>query len=76
MDNIIVGARSARPWLHNNNKSMGMWFDSGAMGTVRAFPKRSEGPKGKRWNCPRGVADVFPADAQWVPLRFVLFLLY
>ncbi|MFZ5968986.1 MAG: hypothetical protein ACOYVK_17660 [Bacillota bacterium] len=22
--------------------------DSGAMGTVRAFPQRSEGPKGKR----------------------------
>ncbi|MFZ5968898.1 MAG: hypothetical protein ACOYVK_17215 [Bacillota bacterium] len=31
---------------------------SGAMGTVRAFPKRSEGPQGKRWNCPRGIADV------------------
>jgi hypothetical protein len=29
---------------------------SGAMGTVRASPKRSEGPKGRRWNCPRGVA--------------------
>ncbi|MFZ5969556.1 MAG: hypothetical protein ACOYVK_20545 [Bacillota bacterium] len=28
------------------------------MGTVRAFPKRSEGPKGKRWNRPHGVADV------------------
>ncbi|MFZ5968044.1 MAG: hypothetical protein ACOYVK_12850 [Bacillota bacterium] len=26
------------------------------MGTVRAFPERSEGPKGKRWNRPRGVA--------------------
>ena len=25
---------------------------SGAMGTVRASPKRSEGPKGRRWNCP------------------------
>ncbi|MFZ5967009.1 MAG: hypothetical protein ACOYVK_07515 [Bacillota bacterium] len=31
---------------------------SGAMGTVRAFPKRSEGPEGKRWNRPRGEADV------------------
>ncbi|MFZ5966428.1 MAG: hypothetical protein ACOYVK_04555 [Bacillota bacterium] len=28
------------------------------MGTVRAFPKHSEGPKGKRWNCPRGAAGV------------------
>ena len=29
---------------------------SGAMGTVRASPKRSKGPKGRRWNRPRGVA--------------------
>ncbi|MFZ5968988.1 MAG: hypothetical protein ACOYVK_17670 [Bacillota bacterium] len=29
---------------------------SGVMGMVRAFPKRSEGPTGKRWNCPRGAA--------------------
>ncbi|MFZ5966670.1 MAG: hypothetical protein ACOYVK_05775 [Bacillota bacterium] len=42
---------------------------SEAMGTVRAFPKRSEGPQGKRWNCFRGAAD---ADAQWAPLHFVL----
>ncbi|MFZ5966985.1 MAG: hypothetical protein ACOYVK_07395 [Bacillota bacterium] len=33
-------------------------YVSGVMGTVRAFPKRSEGPKGKRWNCPHGEADV------------------
>ena len=28
------------------------------MGTVRASPKRSVGPKGRRWNRPRGVADI------------------
>jgi len=28
------------------------------MGTVRASPKRSEGPKGRRWNRPRGVAGI------------------
>ena len=31
---------------------------SGAMGTVRASPKRSEGPKGRRWNRPHGVAGI------------------
>ena len=31
---------------------------SGAMGTVRASPKRSEGPKGRRWNRPRGAAGI------------------
>ncbi|MFZ5968805.1 MAG: hypothetical protein ACOYVK_16750 [Bacillota bacterium] len=55
--------------LQNNYKSFGCWLlaasfwqklrlkSSGAMGTVRAFPERSGGPKGKRWNRPRGIAD-------------------
>ncbi|MDO9535110.1 MAG: hypothetical protein Q7J85_07215 [Bacillota bacterium] len=29
---------------------------SGAMGTVRSSPEQSEGPTGRRWNCPRGLA--------------------